>query len=152
MVYTEIKKRNNKKYYYRVISLRQGGKIKKQRVYLGVNLDRASLLKRVEKADHYLLIVGINNSIEKIKAEILPILKKNKIKKAGVFGSYAKGYQKKSSDVDLLVQPSKQMGFAFAGLREELAKSLKRKVDLVTYNGLSPYVRDKILKEEVRIL
>ena len=44
------------------------------------------------------------------------------------------------------------MGFKFAGLEIELSQKLKKKVDLVSYNGLSPYLKDKILREEIRIL
>ena len=152
MVYTEIKERNNRRYFYRVISIRKGRKVKKRRVYLGVNIDPKLLLKKEKETDENILNKKGNKSIEKIKKDILPILKKNNIKKAGIFGSYAKGLQKRNSDIDILIEPSKNMGFAFAGLRDQLTKVLKRKVDLISYNGLSPYLKDKILKEEVRII
>jgi len=38
MAYTEIKERKKKKYYYRVLSIREGKKVSKRRKYLGVNL------------------------------------------------------------------------------------------------------------------
>ena len=44
------------------------------------------------------------------------------------------------------------MGFEFAGLEILLSKKLKKKVDLVSYNGLSPYLKDKILSQEIRII
>ena len=44
------------------------------------------------------------------------------------------------------------MGFKFAGLEIQLTKALKKKVDLVSYNGISPYLKDKILSQEVRII
>ena len=53
------------------------------------------------------------NKINKIKKPIVDVLKKHGVKKAGIFGSYARGEQKKNSDVDILVQPAKNMGFAF---------------------------------------
>ena len=40
MVYTEIKEKNKRKYYYRVKSIRNGKKISKKRKYLGVNLSK----------------------------------------------------------------------------------------------------------------
>lgn len=43
MVYTEVKQRNGKSYYYRVRSKRRGKIISKERCYLGVNLDKKSL-------------------------------------------------------------------------------------------------------------
>ena len=90
--------------------------------------------------------------LAKIKPKIIEILRKNKIKRAGIFGSYARGEAKKNSDIDILVKPTKNMGFKFAGLEIQLTKKLKKKVDLVSYNGLSPYLKNKILSEEIRII
>jgi len=93
-----------------------------------------------------------NLTVPQIAKIVVPILKKNGITKAGIFGSYAMGEAKKKSDIDILVQPARRMGFKFAGLEIELSEKLHKKVDLVSYNGLSPFLKDKILKQEVRIL
>ncbi len=87
-----------------------------------------------------------------LKVEIVKVLRKYHVNKAGIFGSYARGTMNKSSDVDIIIKPVKNMGFAFAGLELELSQKLKRKVDLVSYDGLSPYLKDEILRQEVRIL
>ncbi len=50
MTYTEIKKRNDKRYYYRVKSIRKGKKVEKQRIYLGANLNKEQLKKLEEQA------------------------------------------------------------------------------------------------------
>ncbi len=50
MTYTEIKKRNDKKYYYRVKSIRKGEKVEKQRIYLGANLSKEQLDKLEKQA------------------------------------------------------------------------------------------------------
>ena len=97
-------------------------------------------------------MVKKNLTIKQIAKIVVPILKKNGVKKAGIFGSYARGKAKQKSDIDILVQPPKGMGFGFAGLQIELSEKLHKKVDLVSYNGLSPYLKDKILEQEVRIL
>ena len=48
---------------------------------------------------------GINNStIASIKRKIVPLLKQEGIKKAGIFGSYARGEAKKNSDIDILIE------------------------------------------------
>ena len=60
MVYTEIKERNGKQYYYRVISLREGRKIRKKRKYLGKDLSQEELLKKENGADKDLLAKKIN--------------------------------------------------------------------------------------------
>ncbi len=51
MVFTEIKKRKDKKYYYRVKSIRKGEKVEKQRIYLGANLNQKELIKLEKQAD-----------------------------------------------------------------------------------------------------
>jgi hypothetical protein len=150
MVYTEIKTQNKNKYYYRALSIRVGNKYKKKRIYLGKNLDPKMLSSLEKKADKKLKIP--NQNIERLKQKIVPILKKNNIKRAGIFGSYAEGSPKKGSDIDILVLPSKDIGFAFAGIEDELSKKLGIKVDLVSYNALSPYLKDKILSQEIRII
>ena len=45
-----------------------------------------------------------NIEVESIKKKIIPILRDNKVSKAGIFGSFGRGYQKKRSDVDILVE------------------------------------------------
>ncbi|MBM3234257.1 proline--tRNA ligase [Candidatus Pacearchaeota archaeon] len=50
-MYTEIKERNKKKYYYRVKSIRKGEKVDKERVYLGVNLNKNELKAKEDEAD-----------------------------------------------------------------------------------------------------
>jgi len=90
--------------------------------------------------------------IERLKKRILPILKKHKVVRAGVFGSYVRGENKKNSDIDILIMPPSNMGFEFVGIKFELEDKLKRKVDLVSYRGLHPLLKNRILKEEVRII
>jgi len=152
MVYTEIKERNGKKYYYRVKSIRNGKKFKKNRVYLGKNLSKEKLTIKEMEADNKLNYEKRLKGLNKLKPKIIEILKKNKIKKAGIFGSYATGEQKKESDIDILVEPPKGIGFGFVRIQFELENRLKKKVDLVSYNGLSPFLKSKILNQEVRII
>lgn len=74
MVYTEIKKRNRKKYYYRVLSIRNNGKILKKRKYLGVNLEKKNLLKAEQIADKELKI--LNSLISEKELKLLEKIKK----------------------------------------------------------------------------
>lgn len=152
MVYTEIKQKNKKKYYYRVRSIRNGKKFKKDRIYLGLDLSNPTLSKKENEADKKLNQNKINKSLAEIKPKILEVLKKYKIKKAGIFGSFVRGEQRKNSDVDILIEPPKGIGFGFAGIAIELEEKLGKKVDLITYNYISPYIKENILKEEVRII
>jgi len=73
-----------------------------------------------------------------------------KVKKIGVFGSYARGEQNKKSDIDILVEFSGDgIGyFAYCDLEEYLKKILKvKKVDLVTKGALRPLIGKHILSE-----
>jgi len=155
MAYTEVKKRNGNEYYYRAHSIRNGDKISKKRIYLGAGLKEYEISEKESQADKKLLFVNdnkIKKTIEEIRIKILPILKKNKVHKAGIFGSYAKGENRKHSDVDILIQPPKGMGLDFFTLERELGERLKKKVDLVTYKGIYHLLRKRILEEEKRIL
>lgn len=91
---------------------------------------------------------------KEIKTKVVPILKQAGVKKAGIFGSYARGEQTKNSDVDILIEVKgrKFSLFDLVGLELELKKVLRRNVDLITYKGIDPYLKERILKEEVRII
>jgi len=155
MVFTEIKQRNGKKYFYRVRSVRKEGKVSKERLYMGVNLDKKELQKKEGEFDEQLSLERKKEAIKNLQKYILIIkrvLKKNKVRKAGIFGSYVRGEQKKNSDIDIIIELPRGIGFGFVGIANQLENTLKKKVDLVTYNGLSPYLKDEILNSEVRIL
>ena len=69
-----------------------------------------SLTKTLKNFKHIVQIWIIKKEIEKIKKKIIPILKKHKVTRAGIFGSYARGEQKKESDVDILIEINDSVG------------------------------------------
>ena len=75
------------------------------------------------------------------------------VKKAYVFGSYARNEADAKSDIDLLVELdySKPIGMKFFTYRAELEDLLKTKVDLVTTDGLSRHVRPFVDKDKILI-
>ena len=153
MVFTEIKTRNEKKYYYRVLSVRKQGKVAKKREYLGVDLSKKELQEKENEADKKLITNKTSSELDKLKLKIVEILKKNNIKKAGIFGSYARGDFKKNSDIDILIMPSKDMSLLdISGIKIELEDNLNKKVDLVSYNYIHPRLKENILKSEVKII
>jgi predicted nucleotidyltransferase len=86
--------------------------------------------------------------IEKILRRNKAILKKYKVNKVGIFGSFATGKTKKESDVDLLVEFDDVIDlFDFVHLTDELQKILKTKVDLSTPDAIKPYIKPMILRE-----
>ncbi len=94
-----------------------------------------------------------SQKLRQIAKIVIPILKRNGVVKAGIFGSYARGKQKKSSDIDILVKTKKGMSlFDFVGIKLKLEERLKKKVDLVEYETIKPLIKETILNEEVKIL
>jgi predicted nucleotidyltransferase len=93
-------------------------------------------------------------SIENIKKKINPILRRNGVKKAAVFGSVARKQSKKGSDIDILIKFGKndKSLFDLTGLKIELEEKLNKKVDVLTYDSLHPLLKDIILSEQKVIL
>lgn len=90
---------------------------------------------------------------EKLKPKIVEILAKNDVARAGVFGSYARGEETVGSDIDLLIEfKGKKSLLDLVGLEQDLEDAIKQKFDVVTYKSLSPYLKNSILQEEVKIL
>jgi len=75
------------------------------------------------------------------------------VQKIGVFGSVSRQEDTEESDIDVLIDffPGQVKYRAFIGLAERLEKLFYRRVDLITVNGLSPYVRPTIEKEVIWI-
>lgn len=70
------------------------------------------------------------------------------VKKIGVFGSVSRGDQKEESDIDILVEFSRPVGFfKFLELEEFLTSILGANVDLVTPDALKPATARRILDE-----
>lgn len=92
------------------------------------------------------------NNLENIKSQIKPILKKYGIKKAGIFGSSARG-ESVINDLDLLVKIDKKISLLeFIGIQQELEDTLGMKVDLVEYDAIKPALKDEILQDEEPVL
>lgn len=94
------------------------------------------------------------NSLPSITRKALPILRRHDIKRASIFGSYARGDAKTNSDVDFLIEyktKTKSL-FDLIDLKFELEEALERKVDILTYNSIYPKFRDQILAEQIQIL
>ncbi len=56
----------------------------------------------------------------------------------------------KKSDVDILVEldPKRPLGLEFYGMALDLEEKTGRKVDLVTYKALHPFLRERILSDQ----
>ena len=91
----------------------------------------------------------IQNALASSKNELR---KKYNVKELGIFGSYARGQQRKSSDVDILVRfnPNATL-FDFVGLGNYLEEKLKLKVDVVSERGIRHELKSSIVKGVVRV-
>lgn len=94
------------------------------------------------------------NSISAIKKKALPILKRHDVKRASIFGSFARGDTKANSDIDFLIEFKKKDKslFDLVDLKFELEETLGRNVDIVTFNSIYWRLREQILAEQVKIL
>ena len=76
------------------------------------------------------------------------LCRRNDVSKLSVFGSFARGQDRSDSDIDLLVEFSKPKGlFDLVALELQLSELLGRKVDLLTEQSVSPYLRDSIRRD-----
>lgn len=76
-------------------------------------------------------------TIGQIQSILTPIFSSYKIRKAILFGSYAKGIAQEKSDIDLLVD-SGLKGLAFYGLLEDVVEALGKQVDLLDTTQVMP--------------
>lgn len=70
--------------------------------------------------------------------------------KAYLFGSYVRGQGDKQSDIDILVELdySQRIGLRFVQMQIDLERALKTKVDLVSSNSLSKYIKPVVDNEK----
>ncbi len=89
--------------------------------------------------------------IRKIIEEHKEVLRKSfSVKDIGIFGSYVRREEQKTSDIDILVDFEEPVGFfEFVDLEEYLEKILGTKVDLVSKKALKPHIGQRILEEIV---
>jgi predicted nucleotidyltransferase len=93
----------------------------------------------------------IKETLARSKAELK---EKYQVKEIGVFGSYVKGKEHKSSDVDILVEFESSANISlldFVRLENYLSSLLGVKVDLVERSALKPRIGTHVLQEVVSI-
>jgi uncharacterized protein len=78
--------------------------------------------------------------------ELKPTLKKEySVKEIGLFGSFSDGTNTEDSDIDLIVELEKPIGWKFFSLELYLENVFNRKIDLVTKNSIKEQLKDSIL-------
>jgi len=80
--------------------------------------------------------------------ELKPFLYKDyAVKKIGLFGSYADNSHTEKSDIDILIELEKPIGWKFFTLELYLENIFNKKIDLVTKNALKEQIKEDILKQ-----
>jgi predicted nucleotidyltransferase len=80
--------------------------------------------------------------------ELKPTLKKEfAVSEIGLFGSFSDGTFSEESDIDLLVELERPIGWKFFSLELYLEKVFNRRVDLVTKSALKEPIKNTILNQ-----
>ena len=80
------------------------------------------------------------------------ISRRHGIDRVRVFGSAARGEAGPRSDLDLLIALEPGRGFRdLMDFCEEVEAVLGRRVDVVVEDGLSPFIKERVLKEAVAL-
>lgn len=80
--------------------------------------------------------------------ELKPELNKQfAVREIGLFGSFSDNSNSEDSDIDILVELERPIGWRIFTLEIYLEKVFGRKIDLVTKNALKEQIRDNILKQ-----
>lgn len=95
----------------------------------------------------------MTNGLANIRSKILSVLKKYPVRKAALFGSYAKGQTKKSSDVDIILEfNGKRSLLDLVSVKQDLEDLLKKDVDIITYKSIHSLLRKSILENQVVLI
>jgi predicted nucleotidyltransferase len=97
-------------------------------------------------------IRGLPEALQKrgIEEKLAEICKRNGIVFMAIFGSFARGEQKKKSDIDIAIEFGKSKEKSLLDLvhvENELRRVFKKKVDLGVFSSLNPYIVEDVRKE-----
>lgn len=85
---------------------------------------------------------------KKIVETIVKILKRHGITRAALFGSFARGEAKEGSDIDIVIEPPEKFTlFDTVRVKGELERSLKKEVDIITFDSISPHLKAYITRD-----
>jgi predicted nucleotidyltransferase len=82
------------------------------------------------------------------KEKLQSVSRRNDVSLLGLFGSVARGYAKRKSDVDVMARFSKRKSLLdLVRIEREMSEALGQEVDLLTEASISPHLRDRIFDE-----
>ena len=83
--------------------------------------------------------------------DLKPWLEEQGIVNVRLFGSYARDEAGPDSDVDLLVELAKPLGFRFFSIEEDLSKALGARVEMGTERSMHRLLRERVLPEAIHV-
>ena len=90
--------------------------------------------------------------LQSLKQKNAELITKFGVKSLQLFGSVARDDATSTSDVDLLVEFSRPVGyFGLFALQDYLEKLLGCPVDLGTPDSLRPYIKERVMGELIRV-
>ena len=94
----------------------------------------------------------IDKILQDQRGEIRRIAAKHGGRNIRIFGSHARGEARPDSDLDILVKldPGRSL-LDIVAIKQDLEDLLGFPVDVVTEAAVSPYIREQVLKEAVRL-
>jgi uncharacterized protein len=100
-----------------------------------------------EKSD-----MNVSELLQQKRRQVLEIAQGHGARNVRLFGSVARGETTETSDLDLLIEmePGRSLLDVIA-IKQDLEELLGCKVDVVTEAAISPYLRDKVIHEAVRL-
>ena len=88
-----------------------------------------------------------NYIVNKLRDLKPTLYKEYSVKEIGLFGSFADNSYSEDSDIDILIEFEKPIGWKYLSLEIYLESIFGRKIDLVTKNALKEQTKDKILDQ-----
>ena len=80
-------------------------------------------------------------------------MKESGVLRSSLFGSVVRGEQTEESNIDILIEfPKGKSLLDLIDLEMKLEQAVGSKVDLLTYNSVSPYLKEYIQHDQIQIL
>ena len=93
-------------------------------------------------------MTAVERLLQERRSDILQLATRHGARRVRIFGSIIRGTATENSDIDLLVafEPDRSL-LDLIGFKQDLQELLGREIDVVSEGGLSPYLKDRILRE-----
>ncbi len=90
---------------------------------------------------------------QRLCKKLIPILKKQGVLRAGLFGSAARGRLRAGSDIDIVIQTHPKMGlFGMIALKQDLEIAVHRSIDIVEYRAIKPVLLAGIMRDHLLLV